>query len=108
MWCEFREWYHIHEQAKNLHFVACPYCHTPAQRETAFFCSHCGASLKTEPTMTTEPELYTTEPLPVELPSEILRRQLQERRQTRQLGAQQDISELPTRKFRTVRLERIV
>ncbi len=111
-WCEFREWYHIHEQAKSLHFVSCPYCHTPAQRETAFFCSQCGASLKPEPlfpvdeiraSLPTAPTLptrgqYATEPLPVERPLHAYLRTKHQNRET---------ADVPTRKFRTVRLDQI-
>ena len=112
LWCEFREWYHIHEQAKNLHFVACPYCHTPAQRETAFFCSHCGASLNTEPTLPPGGQ-YTTEPIPLPSCGQYTTQPLA--RDERPLHAylrakrqQQDTADVPTQKFRTVRLERIV
>ena len=124
LWCEFREWYHIHEQAKSLHFISCPYCHTPAQRETASFCSQCGASLPTVlplPTrgakrlspgpgasvaQTSPPPLptkgqYTTELIPLtgERPLHAYLRTKHHSLET---------ADVPTRKFRTVRLDQIV
>jgi hypothetical protein len=94
-WERFRNWYQMHKQAEQITFMRCHFCANPASSPEANYCSHCGAR-------------FHTEPLPVELPSETLRRQLQEQRQTRQLQQQQNIPEQPTRKFRTVRLDRMV
>jgi hypothetical protein len=102
-WERFRNWYQMHRLAEQFTWMKCHFCQTPAPHRQANYCSHCGARFHTEPELHT-----TTEPLPVELPSEILRRQLQEQRQTRQLQQQQDTADVPTQKFRTVRLERIV
>jgi hypothetical protein len=101
-WERFRNWYQMHKQAEQFTSMRCHFCRTPASSPEANYCSHCGARFHTEP------GLHTTEPLPVERPSDTLRRQLQEQRQTRQLQQQQDTADAPTRKFRTVRLDRIV
>jgi hypothetical protein len=99
LWKEIRECYQAIETAKNFTVMKCHWCHTPAPNPDANFCPTCGASFHTEPGHPTPSS--TTEPLQMaggERPFQAYRRQLQ----------QQDTADAPTRKFRTVRLDRIV